>query len=524
MFFKTKRVVVTAMAIAALSLTSCGSAGSDAGQAAGNQPVGDPVSGGTLRVIESAQPTGFDPVQVFSSTSMPMTFTGLYGQFIITNPKTGKYECGLCESFTTKDEGATWDVTTREGMTFTDGTPFDSAALKYNWDRMKDPKYGSASAGMASQIDTIEIINDRTARLHMVVPTRGFMGLMPIYSLQWIASPTALAKGQDEFNKNPIGAGPFVFESWTPGGTVTLKRNEDFKGDPAYLDRIETQGVPDSTQRMNALLSGQSDLIVGTEAVTFDEAAAAGKTNTTYTFNGGTGFMMNTGKAPFNDVRARQALRYALNLQDLNESVTRGSGTVPKSLFTEDSPLFSDVPLNEYNPEKAQQLFDELNSEGKPVEFKYTVFPGPGAQQFDAIQAQLVNFKNVKVTADQRDSSQSGVVTTTGDFDLAYSSLAFVDPASRLWGALHGSAERTNYSRLNDAKLNDLLDAGLESESAPIEDQKEAYKLIQERLAEVTPYILMDAWKVGTISNDNVHGIEMFGYTSPNAGSLWMNQ
>lgn len=525
MFSKTKRTLIAAVAVATLSLTACGGNGEASGPSNDGQPVGDPVSGGTMRIIEAAQPTGFDPVQVFSSTSMPVTFTGLYGQFIISNPETGGYDCGLCESFTTTDEGASWIVKTKEGMTFTDGTPFDAEALKYNWDRMKDPQFGSASAGMASQIKNIEIVDERTAKLNMVVPTPGFMGLMPIYSLQWIASPTALAKGQEEFNKNPIGAGPFVYDSWTPGGTVSLKRNEDYQGgDLAYLDKLEIQGVTDNTQRSNALLSGQADMIMGNEPVAFQEGEASGKAIESYTFNGGTGFMMNTAKAPFDDVRARQALRYALNLDALNASVSRGAGTVPKTLFTEDSPLYSDVPMNEHNPQKAQELFDELAAEGKPVDFKYTVFPGPGAAQFDALQAQLAEYQNVKVTADQRDSSQTGVVTTSGDFDVAYSSLAFVDPASRMWGALHGTAERTNYARLNDEELNNLLDVGLSKVDAPIEQQNEAYKAIQERLAVVTPYILMETWTVGTISNDNVHGVEMFGYTTPNAGSLWISQ
>ncbi|MWB97569.1 ABC transporter substrate-binding protein [Agromyces seonyuensis] len=519
MFTRKRSTLIAAVAAAALLFTGC--AGTDDGATSvADAGSGEPVSGGTLRVLEMVQPTGFDPVQVFSSTSMPITYTALYGQFVIANPETGGYDCGLCESFTTADGGATWDVVTREGLTFTDGTPFDAEAIKYNWDRMKDPALGSASAGVASQIDHIEIVDPRTARLHMVVPTPGLLGLMPIYSLQWIASPTALEQGQEAFNKNPIGAGPFVLESWTQGGTVKLVRNDDYAGDPAYLDAIEVQGVADGTQRLNALISGQADIVMNSDPALFAESESAGYVNSVYTFNGGVGFMFNTAKAPFDDVRARQALAYALDLEAINSAVNKGTGGTPKTLFQKNSPFYEDIPLQTQDSEKAQELFDELAAEGKPVEFAYTVFPGVGAATFDALQAQLAEYDNVTVTADQRDSSEQGVVTTTGDYNLATSSLAFVDPASRLWGALSGDADRTNYSRIDDPELNEALDAAVAAEDQ--DAQHEQWTLVQERLVEVVPYLLFQEYLNGAISTDQVHGIHMYGYTTPAAADIWI--
>ncbi|MGI9824997.1 ABC transporter substrate-binding protein [Agromyces sp. Marseille-Q5079] len=520
MITRKRSVLIAVVTATALLLTGCAGGGNAA--TSDDVAASGPVSGGTLRVLEVVQPTGFDPVQVFSSTSMPITYTALYGQFVIANEETGDYDCGLCESFMTSDGGATWDVVTREGMTFTDGTPFDAAALKYNWDRMKDPALGSASAGVASQIESIEVVDARTAKLHMVVPTPGLLGLMPIYSLQWIASPTALEQGQEAFNKNPIGAGPFVFESWTQGGTLKLTRNDDYFGDPAYVDAIEVQGVPDNTQRLNGLISGQADIALNSDPSTFVEAEAAGYPNEIDIFNGGIGFMFNTKKAPFDDVRARQAVAYALDLEQLSNAVNRGNGSVPKTLFTKESPFYEDIPLQTFDQEKAQELFDELAAEGKPVEFSYTVFPGTGPATFDALQAQLKQYDNVTVTADQRDSSEQGVVTTTGDYNLASSSLAFVDPASRLWGALHGDANRTNYSGIDDAELNDALDAALATTDP--DEQKAQYKIVQDRLAEIVPYVLFQEYLNGATVTDKVHGVEMYGYTQPAAAGIWLEQ
>ncbi len=496
-----------------------GCAGGDTAGSSGS-PAGDPVSGGTLRALELAQPKGFDPVQAFSSTSMPLTYTALYGQFLIPNTKTGQYDCGLCKSFTTPDKGATWEVVTRDGLTFSDGTPFDAKAIKYNWDRMKDPKFGSASAGIASQIDHIEVVDNRTAKLVMTVPNPGFEGLMPIYALQWIASPTALEKGQAEFNKNPIGAGPFLFDSWVPNGTLKLKKNPRYYDAPKpYLDALEIQGVADNAQRLNALISGQADTILNSEASIFAEGESAGFKKVEYQFNGGVGLMLNNAKAPFNDVRARQALAYALDLNALSDSITRGYASAPKTLFTKKSPLYEDIPLTTYDPEKAQKLFDQLAAEGKPVNFSYTVFPGNGQLVFDALQSQLQKYKNVTVTPDQRDTSQQGVVGTTGDYQALTSSMAFVDPGSRLWGQLNGTANRTNYSRFNDPETNAALDAGFSEDPTA---QKEAYRIVQKRLAELHPYILYTSYLNGLLSSDKVHGAVVYGYTSPAAADLWL--
>jgi peptide/nickel transport system substrate-binding protein len=270
------------------------------------------------------------------------------------------------------------------------------------------------------------------------------------------------------------------------------------------------------------LISGGADLILNSDASIFAEGTAAGFTETNYTFNGGIGFMLNTSKPPFDDVRARNALAYALDLEQLSDAVTKGYPSVPETLFTEDSPFFEDIPLQTYDAKKAQDLFDELADEGTPVEFAYTVFPGPGQTVFDALQAQLSTYDNVTVTADQRDTSEQGVVGTTGDYQVLTSSLAFSDPASRLWATLHGDAERTNYSRINDPELNEALDAAVAATDA--EEQKEHWATVQELLAELDPYILYQQFFNGTLSASTVNGIVMYGYTTPAAADLWLQQ
>ncbi|MFT4051505.1 MAG: ABC transporter substrate-binding protein [Microbacterium sp.] len=511
-----------AVTVLAAALVLAGCAGADEATSPTSATDATPTPGGTLRAIEYVQPIGLDPAQNFTPTSMPITFTALYGQFVAADPDTGEYDCVLCESFTTDDAGATWDIVMPEGQTFSDGTPVDAEAVAYNWERIKDPTSGSASAGFAGQIDHIDIVDDYALTVHLVAANPGFIGLMPFYALQYIASPTALEKGQEEFNANPVGAGPFVLDSWTPGGTITLVRNDDYFGEPAYLDAIEIQGVTDGSQRLNAILSGGADLVLHNDATSFAAAEDAGLNTEIYTFNGGIGFMLNTSTPPFDDVRARQAVAYALDLEQLSDAVGGGNGSVPTTLFQSDSPLFSDIPLQTYDPEKAQELFDELAAEGDPLEFAYTVYPGTGQATFDALQAQLAAYDNVTVTADQRDSSAQGVITTSGDFEMTTSALAFLDPAANLRSVLDSEAGLTNYTRISDARLDAALDAALAA--TDVDAQREAYAQVQTLLAELQPYILYQEYFNGAITTDQVHGVLMNGYTTPAAANIWIQQ
>lgn len=523
MISKKKSMIAAALAIAAFAVTACSSTGSGP-SASSTEPVGDPVAGGVMRIIEQMPISGFDPTQAMSSTSTPVTYSALYGDFLVPNPETGKSECNMCESFVTEDGGATYAVTLKEDITFSDGTPFNAEAVKYNWDRVKDPVNGSASAGYASQIAESTVIDEYTLKLTMTTPNPSFVANFSVYALQWIASPAALEAGVDAFNKNPIGAGPFVLESWTPNGLTKLVRNDDYYDDPyPYLDGLEIQGVTDTTQRLNALIAGDVDAIMASDPFAFEQGVAAGLEENIYQFNGGSGLMFNTSRPPFDDKRARQAIAYALDLDALSDASSNGYPTVPRTLFPEDSPFYEDTVLQEKDPEKAQELFDDLAAEGKPLEFEFSLFPGAAAQgTFDSLQSQLKQYDNVTVTARQHDASLQGVIGTTGDYDMLISSLAFTEPSGRLWGALYSDAGASNYSRFSDPAVDAALDAATSTDDVAV--QKEQYKIVQERLAEEVPYILYNAFYNGLITTDKVQGDLMYGYTVPRASQLWLKQ
>ena len=143
-----------------------------------------------------------------------------------------------------------------------------------------------------------------------------------------IQSPTAWKTKGDDYNRNPVGTGPYILKSWAAGDRMVLERNPDYwnKGHP-YLDRIVLKPLPDAQSRFASLQSGEADIIWDDEADA-DSIQKAQKdpklTVHTYVGSGASVAAFNTKVAPFDDVRVRQALVMALDRKKWSQAVTNG--------------------------------------------------------------------------------------------------------------------------------------------------------------------------------------------------------
>ncbi|ALJ21206.1 ABC transporter substrate-binding protein [Microbacterium sp. No. 7] len=523
-----KRSVATAFAaltVAALTLTACaGNGGTPQGSESANGGAtseGEPVAGGIAQIIEPATPTSLDPARMQNLWYNASTIgNALYGALLRDDPVTGDLTYELLEDMTTDDGGKTFTVKVREGVTFSDGTPFTAEAVKYGWDRLRAPETGSADIGTSALVESTEVVDDLTLTVTLVTPIPNFPSAVIPTTMNWIAKPEALEAGQAAFDANPIGAGPFVLKNWARQDVVSLERNENYWNDPyPYLDGIEVRGMWDTSQRFNALIGGQADLVMESGAENLAKAEDSGFFNETLPLNAGSGFGLNTTKAPFDDVRARQALSYALDLEAFNLASLGGYGVIPETLFVDASPFHSDIPLHTYDPEKAQELFDELAAEGKPVDFKVTFFAG-SSTQYEALQAQLNEYDNVTIGADQRDPSEAGLVTLAGDFQITTTSiLVGAEPDPRLGLFLHSDG-RQNYTRISDAELDAALEAG--RHATDLDERIEAYETVQERVVELTPYVFTSRISAGVMANDEINGITRYGIGSMWPATLWL--
>lgn len=341
-----------------------------------------PVPGGTLVYASGdAEPACLDP-HVGGNYPQALIATQ-YLESLVSLDREGAVIPWLAESWSEAEDGLSWDVTLRPGVRFSDGTELTSEAIKANIEHLKDPDTASSTGYLAvGKVDSVELVDELTARLHLSAPDSALLASL---SQPWTAiqSPTALQRSREENCENPVGTGPFVVESWTKQHSVTLVRNEDHvptladteNDGVAYLDAIEWRFIPDSATRYAALQAGevdvmdnaQPDSIVAArdgEGIGEIDAPRPGASNR---------IELNSGKAPFNDERVREAFVRAAEVDAGIESLFFGTAERSYSVLSSVEPLALSEPDHfRTDPDRAAELLDqagwsEFDAEGYRV-------------------------------------------------------------------------------------------------------------------------------------------------------------
>jgi len=524
MTIKKQALAAAVTAAALLVLTACGGSSPAVEGEAGTGPIGEPVAGGTGRIIQASEPRGLDPAVIANSwANSPIVGNALYGQLMIDDPETGEIEYRIAKDFSTDDGGKTFILTLRDDVEFSDGTPLTANDVKATWEHAKDPATASVDFPQATTIDKLTVIDDTTLKVELVTQIPKFANSILQTGLNWIASAESIKGGSAVMDTKPVGAGPYTLEKWARQDVITLVRNENYYDAPLpYLDRLEVRTAVDPEQRFNTLASNGADVSLESSWLNLDKAKTAGLQVKTLDFGGGSVLTLNNTRPPFDDVRARKALAAAIDLGQIDDAVNQGTGKIPTTLFGKTSPFYQDIPLITKDAGEAQRLLDELAAEGKPLSFTLSVFPGSGAVLGNSIQTQLSAFKNVKVEVKTIDLATYGTTMATKDYDVITNSITFgAEPEPRFWAGLHGTSGG-NFSGVNDPQLNAALDKA--RTSLDMADRKAAYDAVEKRLVEITPVIFFSGSALGVMANTNVGGLQQYGLGSVLPETLWIQK
>lgn len=511
---RTRVRTAAVLVIGLLALTACGGGGGGVPAAAG--PTGEPVAGGTGRILIQGEPRGLDPAVLSNDVNFTASVgNALYGQLIVNDPATAEVEYVLAESLVTQDSGQTFTLTLKPGLVFSDGTQLTAEDVKFNWEHVADPSVSSGYAGNVREIASLTAV-DRTLSITLRNPNTQFPAEIYETSLNWIAKPETIQAGAEETNARPVGAGPFTLTEWRRQDAMVFARNDKYFDQPRpYLDTFEIGMVRDEEQRLNTVVSGGADLAQEGQYPAIARATEQGMQVAQAKGGGGSGIVLNTSRAPFDDVRARKALSYALDLTLIDDAVNQGTGTVPTTLFEPDSPFYRDLPLHQHDPARAQALLDELAAEGKPLSFTITVYSSPAGQRMaQSVQTQVSTLKNITASVRTIEIAQTGQIFGARDFDAITSSV----PANALWIRLRGGAGN-NYSGVDDPQLNEALDNSRRAtDTAQIAAD---YEVVQQRLGELTPIILYTGLAQVVYARPEIGGLSVYGKGSPRVDRLW---
>ncbi|MEK4026883.1 MULTISPECIES: ABC transporter substrate-binding protein [unclassified Sporosarcina] len=338
-----KRFLYAMSVILGLFILSACSSDNDK-EADASKGNGSSKEGGTMVYARGADSVGLDPINITDGESIRVThaiFETLfeYDKDLQLQPK-------LAESYKTSEDGLTWTLALKKGVTFHDGTDFNADAVVFNFERWMDTEneyhigdfpyypflYGGFKGDEEHKIDYVKAVDEHTVEIKLKEKVAPFISYLAI-PMFGIASPTAIEQYNERFYENPVGTGPFQFDSWTRNDKIVVKANENYyvESQP-LLDQIIFTVVPDNSARLNVLLSGEADFIDGmnpedAKTVEKDEKLKLVKRPS---FN--EGFMvMNTQKAPFDDVKVRQAINMAIDKKALVDGFYSGFADVAKS-------------------------------------------------------------------------------------------------------------------------------------------------------------------------------------------------
>jgi peptide/nickel transport system substrate-binding protein len=292
----------------------------------------------------------------------------------------------LAESWTVSDDGLTYTFKLHQGVTFHDGTTFDSADVKFSLDRAMAEDSTNAQKGLFAPIAKVETPDASTVVITLKQPAGNFL-----FNLGW-GDAVIVAPESAETNKSdPIGTGPFKFDRWVKGDRVEISRFDGYWGTPAKLAKATFKFIPDPAAATAALLAGDVDAFANfpaPEALSQFEGDPRFKVVIGST-EGETILAINNAKAPFDDIRVRRALAHAIDRQAVIDGAMFGYGTPIGSHFAPHHPAYVDLTGRyPYDPEEARALLAEAGVDGLELTLKLPP-PSYARRGGEIIQAQL---------------------------------------------------------------------------------------------------------------------------------------
>lgn len=339
--------------------------------------------------------TGMDPHDTNDTLSGSAQKTMLEG--LVGFDKDMKVIPVLAEEYLANEEATEFTFKLRQNVKFHDGTPFNAEAVKINFDRLADPNSGLKRHSLYNLIKSTEVISEYEVKFTLSEPFGAMINTFA-HPAGLIHSPKALEEFGKEVARNPVGTGPFKFVEWKPSEGLKIVKNEEYwQEDLPKVDSITFKPVSENGSRIAMLQTGEADFIFPVpteqaESITGKNGIeVVSKPSIVVRY-----MSMNTLKAPYNDVKVRQALNYAINKEAFIKVVMNGYGSELDSIIAPEVQYYAKQDPYAFDVEKAKGLLKEA---GLEKGFKAKLWGGNSSSAVKAmefIQQQLAQV-NVEV-------------------------------------------------------------------------------------------------------------------------------
>lgn len=417
---------------------------------------------------------------------------------------------GLAESWEQVDE-TTWIFNIRQGVTFHDGSALTASDVAYTLNRLRDPATAAPASFIVGFVNTLEATDEYTVRLTTNGPFAPLLAHLAHTATSILSQAAVEAAGEDYGTTVVVGTGPFKFVSWQTASQIVLERNDDWWGGEVLPAEVVFRPIVEGSVRAIELEAGGIDIAYALEPrdyLRLEDGSnprvvveAIETLSTNYV-----GF--NAAKAPYDDVRVRQAINHALDVGAIIDAIYEGLGNPANGPI---SPQVFGANLDlegyDYDPERARALLAEA---GYPNGFDTTIWTNDNPlriQIAEIAQAFLADVGvNVEIQVLEWGAYLDGTAAGNHDMFILGWVTVTADADYGLYALFHSSqfGNAGNRTFWASDRLDELLDLG--RSEADADTRMEIYAEAQEIIAEQAPWIFLNVTLEMNGWRDNVDG------------------
>lgn len=461
----------------------------------GSTPIKD-----SIVIGQNSDVTTLD-AQMFSDLLTESVTLNIY-EPVVRVENDGEVVAGVAESWKVSDDGMQYVFSIRKGMKFHNGDDVKPSDVKFTLERCMESPYVQT---YFSCIDKVEA-DDSTVTVSLKYPYGPILSIMGSYA--GVVSEASLKADENALARNPIGCGPYKFVEWAQGDKIVLEAYGDYYKGAAPIKNLTFRVIASLSTATISLEKGEIDAFINVSPS--DIATIEGNSSlkvdqvSSYIFR----FLgINCDKEPFNNVKVRQAIAYALDKEGIIIGAEDGIGQVAESHIPQNVVGYNaSFKGNEKNIEKAKQLLAEA---GYPNGFSSELL----ATENRNTHAQIIqaNLREIGITVDIKlyESGTFYELLENGEFELQILGWSYIcpDPDVAIYDLYKsGGFMAGNYGRYNNPKMDQLLDNGRKSVNA--DEKQKIYEEIEE-LAKEDAFNIPLYWTMSNIAyNKGLNGVE----------------
>ncbi len=377
----------------------------------------------------------------------------LYDTLLHFTPE-GAYVPGLASEFTMVDS-STIELTLRPGLRFHDGTPLDAKAVQFTIER-NVAAHNLNHAPLLRKVEAVDVIDDLSVRIRLSTPTAGAFHELLAGRETMPVSPSAARDPAWDLDAHPVGAGPYRFEEFIPEQVLRLRRFEGHWDSERFpLNGIDLVHAMAGPSRVNALLSGDIDIA---DFAAVDMRALRRRSDLELSVRPSrSGFLyvaLCKAVKPFDDVRVRQAIGFAIDRAGVNEAVLDGMGEVMWTTWPKDSPYYNPKleSVFAFDPARARDLLAEAGlADGFAFDIMAASFSSAFLRMAEILQAQLAD-----VGLDVRIVMSSNIIRDLMNRRAPVSAIGWTRPGLQKVTRMFGPDSVANFCNYRDPAIDAL--------------------------------------------------------------------